>query len=164
MQSIKLTGIEPILNPSLYDLLNTSSETLNFSKTNYCLLVTEEGSDLDLDPPKPTEDAAEANCTDQPTVEVPASDGDEQPKIPNCDAECTPQDVTMSDAKTSSQIDSIKQLLLDRSKEYNIPQLERLYTSIMKGVFETKDRSEAKDVKSSILRFLFEFAQDQSRF
>lgn len=134
-------------------------------KTPKCsLLVTEDGSDLDLDPPpKPTEEA-EVNCTEQPTVEMPVSDGDEQLGNSNCDTECTTQDVTMSCAETSNQVDSIKKLLLDRSKEYNVPQLERLYTSIMKGVFETKERSEVKDLKASILRFLFEFAEDLSRF
>lgn len=89
------------------------------------LLAAEEGSDLDLDPPKPSEEA-EANCTEEPVVEMPVSDSDDQPGNSNCDTECTTQD-TMSCAETSDhQVDSIKKLLVDRSKEYNIPQLERL--------------------------------------
>ncbi|XP_057793420.1 ATPase family AAA domain-containing protein At1g05910-like isoform X2 [Salvia miltiorrhiza] len=156
--SARLRNVQPEVN------LDQSCEPTKKPKKQTDASQAEEGSDLDLDPPKAAEEA-EANCTEQPTVETPVSDSDEQPGNSNCDtAECTTQDVTMSCAETSDQVDSIKKLLLDRSKEYNIPQLERLYTSIMKGVFETKDRSEVKDLKASILRFLFEFAEDQSRF
>ncbi|XP_042036816.1 ATPase family AAA domain-containing protein At1g05910-like [Salvia splendens] len=148
--SARLNNVQPEVN------LDLSNEPNRKSKKQTDASQTEEGSALDLDPPpKPTEEA-EANCTEQPTVEMSVSDGDEQ--MGN-----TTQDSGMSRAETSDQVDSIKKLLLDRSEDYNIPQLERLYTSIMKGVFETKDRSEVKDLKASILRFLFEFAH-KSRF
>ncbi|KAL1533797.1 ATPase family AAA domain-containing protein-like protein [Salvia divinorum] len=148
--SARLSNVQPEAN------LDLSYEPTRKSKKQTDASQTEEGSDLDLDPPKPAEEA-EPNCTEQPTVEMPVFDGDEQ--MGN-----TTQDSAMSRAETSDQVDSIKKLLLDRSEEYNIPQLERLYTSIMKGVFETKDRSEVKDLKASILHFLFEFAKDKSRF
>lgn len=126
--------------------------------------MAEESPDIEMVPSKPFEDAVE-DCTEPPTVEIPVSDEGDQPGNSNCDpTDCTPQDANMSDGETSNQVDSIKQLLVDRSKDYNLPQLERLYTSILKGVFETKNRCEVKDLKPSILRFLFEFAEDQSRF
>ncbi|XP_042032090.1 ATPase family AAA domain-containing protein At1g05910-like [Salvia splendens] len=148
--SARLNNVQPEVN------LDQSNEPTRKSKKQTDASQTEEDSDLDLDPPKPAEEA-EANGTELPTVEMPFSDGDEQ--MGN-----TTQDSAMSRAETSDQVDSIKKLLLDQSKEYNIPQLERLYTSIMKGVFETKNRSEVKDLKASILRFLSEFAKDKSRF
>ncbi|KAH6834107.1 cell division cycle protein 48-related / CDC48-like protein [Perilla frutescens var. hirtella] len=151
--SARLRNVQPEVN------LDQSYEPTRRPKKQTDASNADEGSDIEL---IPTEDAEE-NCTDQPTVEIPVSDG-EQPGNSNCDAECTTQDVDMSDGETSNQVDSIKRLLLDRSKDHNIPQLERLYTSILKGVFETKNRSEAKHLKASILRFLFEFAEDKSRF
>lgn len=75
---------------------------------------------------------------------------------------CTPLDVTMSDAEMSCKIESVKQQLVKRSKDYGIPQLERLYTRIMKGVFETKTAVTNEDLKTSILSFLLKFAEDES--
>lgn len=126
--------------------------------------MAEEGSDLDLAPPLPSEDA-EVNGTDEPTVEISVAEAEgNQHGNSDCDTECVPQDVNMLDGEICNQVESIKQLLLERSKDYTIPQLERLYTHIMKGIFETKSRAKVEDLKASILRFLFEFAEDQSRF
>ncbi|XP_019253371.1 PREDICTED: ATPase family AAA domain-containing protein At1g05910 isoform X2 [Nicotiana attenuata] len=77
---------------------------------------------------------------------------------------CTPLDVTMSDAEMSCKIESVKQQLVKRSKDYGIPQLERLYTRIMKGVFETKTAVTNEDLKTSILSFLLKFVEDESKF
>ncbi|XP_075088821.1 ATPase family AAA domain-containing protein At1g05910 isoform X1 [Nicotiana tabacum] len=77
---------------------------------------------------------------------------------------CTPLDVTMSDAEMSCKIESVKQQLVKRSKDYGIPQLERLYTRIMKGVFETKTAVTNEDLKTSIMSFLLKFAEDESKF
>ncbi|KAJ6366502.1 hypothetical protein OIU77_002986 [Salix suchowensis] len=44
----------------------------------------------------------------------------------------------MSDAEVSSHGEYIKRLFIERTENYDIPQLERLYTRIMKGIFETK--------------------------
>ncbi|KAL3567476.1 hypothetical protein D5086_030127 [Populus alba] len=65
------------------------------------------------------------------------------------------QDVTMSEAEVSSHVDHVKRLFLERTENYGIPLLERLYTRIMKGIFETKDKGVEDDVpRYSILRFL----------
>jgi|UniRef100_A0A2N9IN01 hypothetical protein len=73
------------------------------------------------------------------------------------------EDVTMSDGDISNQVESIKLLLVERSASYSIPQLERLYTRIMKGVFETKAKVK-DDLKPSILRYLLKFAEDEANF
>ncbi|KAF7824279.1 ATPase family AAA domain-containing protein [Senna tora] len=75
----------------------------------------------------------------------------------------SPEDVTMLDGEFSSQVESVKQLFVKRSENYSIPQLERLYTRIMKGVFETKGEG-IKDLKSAVLRFLFKFVEDDANF
>ncbi|KAL0326315.1 UNVERIFIED_CONTAM: ATPase family AAA domain-containing protein [Sesamum radiatum] len=95
------------------------------------VLMAEEGSEHDIVPPNPSEDA---------------------------------EDVTMTDGEISSQVEFIKHLLLEHSKDYGIPQLERLYARVMMGVFETKSKAKIEDLKASILSFLFEFAKDRSKF
>ncbi|KAF9679148.1 hypothetical protein SADUNF_Sadunf07G0109800 [Salix dunnii] len=74
------------------------------------------------------------------------------------------QDVAMSDAEVSSHGEYIKRLFIERTENYDIPQLERLYTRIMKGLFETKDKGFEDGPRYSILRFLVKFAEDAANF
>ncbi|KAA8539254.1 hypothetical protein F0562_025946 [Nyssa sinensis] len=67
---------------------------------------------------------------------------------------CRSQDAMMSDAEISSKIEPIKQLFVERTEDYGIPQLEKLYTLVVKGVFEIKDTGDVEDLKSSVLSFL----------
>lgn len=73
-------------------------------------------------------------------------------------------DVTMLDGEFTREVESVKQLYVKRSENYSIPQLERLYTRIMKGVFETKNKGVNGDVKSSVLKFLLNFVEDDANF
>uniref|UniRef100_A0A6N2MMG1 Bromo domain-containing protein n=1 Tax=Salix viminalis TaxID=40686 RepID=A0A6N2MMG1_SALVM len=74
------------------------------------------------------------------------------------------QDVAMSDAEVSSHGEYIKRLFTERTENYDIPQLERLYTRIMKGIFETKAKGFEDGPRYSILRFLVKFAEDAANF
>jgi hypothetical protein len=75
------------------------------------------------------------------------------------------QDVTMSEAEVSSHVDYVKRLFVERTENYGIPLLERLYTRIMKGIFETKDKGVEDDgPRYSILRFLVKFAENTANF
>ncbi|KAK3016139.1 hypothetical protein RJ639_007450, partial [Escallonia herrerae] len=75
------------------------------------------------------------------------------------------EDVAMLDAESANKIESTKQLLVERTGGYGIPQLERLYTRVMKGVFETKNNElKREDLKPSILSFLLKFAEDDANF
>lgn len=75
-------------------------------------------------------------------------------------------DTTMADAdaSSSSQVEEIKQQFLVHTGGYGIPQLERLYTRILKGVFETKNLGGLDNPKSSVLQFLSNFSQNKSNF
>lgn len=72
----------------------------------------------------------------------------------------------VSDGYIARQVESVKNVLVERSGKYGIPQLERLYTRIMKAVFKIKDKEEEgmDDPKHSILKFLLKFAEDESNF
>ncbi|KAJ4957034.1 hypothetical protein NE237_013817 [Protea cynaroides] len=47
-------------------------------------------------------------------------------------------DFVMLDGEISSQVESLKQCLVDRTERYGVTELESLYTRIKKGVIETK--------------------------
>lgn len=73
------------------------------------------------------------------------------------------EDVTVLDGEFSRQVESLEQLFVKRSENYSIPQLERLYTRIMKGVFGAKDKGK-NDLKNSVLSFLLKFVEDDANF
>lgn len=78
---------------------------------------------------------------------------------------CTFQDAAMSDGEVSSKLESIKKHFMERTKDYGVPQLERLYTRLMKGVLETKNAlNGGQDLKPAILSFLLKFADEKSNF
>lgn len=78
---------------------------------------------------------------------------------------CPEDDINMEDGDTSSsQVEVIKQQFLKRTEGYGIPQFERLYTRIIKGVFETKSAAGSDNPKSKVLQFLSKFSQDETNF
>ena len=91
----------------------------------------------------------------------------ERPETSSADGnqhETSAEDVIMSDGDNiSNQVESVKLLFVEHTASYNIPQLERLYTRIMKGVFETKVKVK-DDLKPSILKYLLKFAENEENF
>lgn len=75
-----------------------------------------------------------------------------------------PHDVAMSDAESSSKNELAKQIFVERTKGYGIPQLEKLYARIMMGVFETKYAEHRNNLKPSVPSFLLKFALDEANF
>ncbi|KAK8986597.1 hypothetical protein V6N11_010153 [Hibiscus sabdariffa] len=63
------------------------------------------------------------------------------------------EDIRMSDGEISKQVETIKQVFVERTENYRIPELERLYSRIMKGIFERRDKGVGDDPKPSILKF-----------
>lgn len=73
-------------------------------------------------------------------------------------------DATMSEAEDTSKIEPLKQRLVERTADYGIPQLERLYARVIKGVFDTKAGKSRDVIKDSILSYLFKFVEDEANF
>lgn len=114
---------------------------------------------------KPTEEH-ETNDTNLERPETSSGDGDrhETSGEPSGHADGSgSEDVTVCDSDISGQTESVKRLFVERTASYNIPQLERLYTRIMKGVFETKDKVK-EDLRPSILMYLLKFGEDEANF
>ncbi|KAG2260275.1 hypothetical protein Bca52824_079569 [Brassica carinata] len=92
---------------------------------------------------------------------------EEETCVEEASGDCSPDSAKKPDEEMSSGIESVKGVLMERTENYSIPQMERVYTRIMKGVLETLDKGLGDDDQSpkhSILRFLSEFAQHQANF
>ncbi|KAK4795171.1 hypothetical protein SAY86_013165 [Trapa natans] len=68
------------------------------------------------------------------------------------------------DIDVSDKVRSIKRHFVEHTDKYAIPQLERLYTRVIKGVFETRKGDQIHDLKQRILCFLSKFAEDVANF
>ncbi|KAF3457738.1 hypothetical protein FNV43_RR02397 [Rhamnella rubrinervis] len=110
---------------------------------------------------------SEANEANPETLETPSADGPEHDtsgEVSDHTDGNGSHDVTMSDNEMTNQVESVKRQFVDRSENYNIPQLERLYTRVMKGIFGIKDGGMEDDPRASILKYLSNFAEDETNF
>ncbi|XP_017633413.1 ATPase family AAA domain-containing protein At1g05910-like isoform X1 [Gossypium arboreum] len=107
--------------------------------------------------PSQTLEVKEINCErDEPTL----GDGKQQETSTEANGS---QDTIMLDGEISTQAKSVKKLLVERTGNYGIPELERLYSRIMKGIFESRVGDD-DDPKPSVLEFLLKFAEDDANF
>ncbi|XP_068664542.1 ATPase family AAA domain-containing protein At1g05910 [Aristolochia californica] len=67
------------------------------------------------------------------------------------------EEIVMGDEEIAAEVKSVKQQLLERTEGFSVPQLERLYSRIVRGVFEVESKG---DRKSSVLKFLFKFIEE----
>lgn len=70
----------------------------------------------------------------------------------------------MLEAEDTSKVESLKQRLVELSADYGIPQLERLYARVIKGVFDAKTGKSKDVIKVLILSYLFKFVEDKANF
>ncbi|GAB2294173.1 hypothetical protein Dimus_028393 [Dionaea muscipula] len=121
----------------------------------------------DLAPSKPSEEPpVDCGAQSQTVAEnsVPTRDQNEKSDATlhhSCEISSSGDDVIMSDGDISSQVEAIKQKFLEWTHGYGIPQLERLYASIIKGVFKTRS---TENPKSAVVQFLLEFCQNKANF
>lgn len=127
--------------------------------------------------PKKNVDAAHAevegpseppNSSQEPEVDdiVPHSSGipvTDEPQVETSEKGAS-EDVVMSDSELSEKTVLVKSILMERTNGYGVPQLERLYTQVMKGVFETKATELGYDLRPAIFSYLLKFAENMTNF
>ncbi|KAL6966702.1 hypothetical protein U1Q18_032492 [Sarracenia purpurea var. burkii] len=75
------------------------------------------------------------------------------------------QDVIMSDSEISGMIVTVKSVFMEHTEDYGIPQLERLYTRVIKDVFEAKASEPGDDdLRPSILSYFLKFGENTTNF
>nr|XP_023883976.1 ATPase family AAA domain-containing protein At1g05910-like isoform X1 [Quercus suber] len=162
--SARLRNVQPEVN------LDQSYEALKRPKKNAdaahaASTVEDKSRQQDSQLPKSSQEP-ETNDENPERPETSSADGNQHETSGEASGHADgsgSEDVVVSDGDISNQVESVKLLLVKHTASYSIPQLERLYTRIMKGVFETK--AEVKDdLKPSILRYLLKFAEDEANF
>ncbi|CAL9098357.1 unnamed protein product [Musa textilis] len=73
-------------------------------------------------------------------------------------------DAVMTDADISKQIDSVKQHFMERTRDYGMPQLERLYARVIKGVMAIGSERREEDRRLLVLGHLLKFVEDDEIF
>ncbi|PSS35865.1 ATPase family AAA domain-containing protein [Actinidia chinensis var. chinensis] len=149
--SARLRNVQPDVN------LGQSYEALKRPKKNVdAAHAVEEGPHSQESPQDPEVDDTAPQGPESSFIDVDQLETAEK---------ATGEDVIMSDGDISGKIESLKHIFMECTEDYAIPQLERLYTRVMKGVFETKASEPAvDDLRPSILSFLLKFAEDIANF
>ncbi|KAK9672262.1 hypothetical protein RND81_12G087600 [Saponaria officinalis] len=165
--SARLRNVQPEMNSDL------TFEALKRQKKNaesIPLAATAEDKSK-IPEPEPSLSTAEAqtdittqvgsdSVTDKANEDDPPTDPEQHP----CEEDAE-DDVVMADGDTSLiEVKTIKQQFMERTQGHGIPLLERLYTRIIKGVFETKSSVGSGNPKSKVLQFLLKFSQDGTNF
>ncbi|KAK9288139.1 hypothetical protein L1049_016587 [Liquidambar formosana] len=159
--SARLRNVQPEVN------LDQSYEALKRPKKNVDAAHAEDKSRPQESAPSKPSQEPEANDTSPERPEICLDDSSRLQTSGEASGHTGgngSEDVTMSDGEISSQVESVKQLFVERTAGYGIPQLERLYTRVMKGVFEITHTGVKDTSKLSIIRFLSEFAEGEANF
>ncbi|XP_020089348.1 ATPase family AAA domain-containing protein At1g05910 isoform X2 [Ananas comosus] len=96
-------------------------------------------------------------------IELPESPGmASAPPVTNGSEESA----AAANPEISEQIASVKRRLMERTEGYGVPQLERLYARVFKGVMASRSRqqSRAEDDKLSTVKHLLTFVEDDDNF
>lgn len=157
--SARLRNVQPEVN------LDQSYEALKRTKKGSDAAQTVENGEENLVPQEPSHlKSQEPEIVDlNQRVESPVADISPMEASREVSESRSP-DVTMSEAEDTSKIEPLKKRLVERSKDYGIPQLERLYARVIKGVFDTKAGKSKDIVKDSILSYLSKFVEDEANF
>ncbi|KAJ0609868.1 putative chromatin remodeler Bromodomain family [Helianthus annuus] len=152
--SARLRHVQPEVNlDQSYEALKRPKKTADPSHT---ASTADEGSQQPQEPTAEVQDDPNPGESSPPVcidVNTPSNEVTE-PKS---------QDTIMADVESDGKIESAKKLLLERTTDYGIPELERLYTRIVKGVFELKN-VETDNLKPAVSNFLLRFAENEANF
>ncbi|XP_056858571.1 ATPase family AAA domain-containing protein At1g05910-like [Raphanus sativus] len=176
--SARLRNVQPEVNIEReHEGLKKPKKTADAACTDSAAEKPEhQDSDVEM---TPLEAAAKSNSSapppcsaeDPPRKEDDEACGEEEEEEEEEEAsgDCSQDSVKSDEDVSRSEIESVKGMLMERTENYSIPQMERLYTRVMKGVLESLDKGpgdgdDDQSPKHSILRFLSEFAQLQANF
>ncbi|XP_072965752.1 ATPase family AAA domain-containing protein At1g05910 isoform X1 [Typha angustifolia] len=167
--SARLRNVQPDVNLSQsYEVLKRQKKSTD---NDQAVSAKDDKSATDLDLSKPN--SSQAGVTQEPDSngssrqpenatnnELPEASEVASSPLANNDSE----DVVMANAEILEQIESVKLRLMDRTEGYGVPQLERLYTRIMKNVVAVRGKESGEDYKQSIVRHLLRFVEDDENF
>jgi hypothetical protein len=95
--------------------------------------------------------AAEAPAVPGSPPEPMVTDNDEEAAMPASD-------------DTLEQLEAVKKRFMELTVGYGVPQLERLYSRIMKGALELRGKETNEDYTRLVVRHLFAFVENNDNF
>jgi hypothetical protein len=74
------------------------------------------------------------------------------------------EDEEMPDADFSDKMESVKQRFMELTQEYGMPQLEILYTKVIRGLISARGREAMQNSRQFVVRYLFSFVEEADNF
>lgn len=163
--SARLRNVQPEVNLSQsYEVLRRQKK----SAENEQSMTRDEKSPEDVDLSKPTdaEEAAkepESNGTTKEANDSPAK----EPEVST-----SPEPMESDNGKIAAatgddlleQLEALKQRFMELTASYGVPQLERLYSKIMKGAIELTSKESNEDHRRLVVRYLWTFVENSNNF
>ncbi|KAK1632328.1 hypothetical protein QYE76_006643 [Lolium multiflorum] len=124
--------------------------------------------DVDLSKPTSPEEAPEGPVSNGPLKEADKAPA-EVPAVPGSPPEPmvtdNGQEATMPTSDdTPEQLEAVKQRFMELTVGYGVPQLERLYSRIMKGALELRGKETNEDHRRLVVRHLLSFVENGDNF
>ncbi|XP_039055447.1 ATPase family AAA domain-containing protein At1g05910-like isoform X2 [Hibiscus syriacus] len=158
--SARLRNVQPEANLQSY-------EALKRPKKNAETALSDKSRVADSTRTKASSQTQEANEINCERPEPGFGDGNQQETCTESGDQTDgngSEDNRMLGGEISKQVERIKQVFVERTENKGIPELERLYSRVMKGIFESREKGVGDDPKTSILKFLMQFAEDEANF
>ncbi|RCV12477.1 hypothetical protein SEVIR_2G283100v4 [Setaria viridis] len=170
--SARLRNVQPEVNLSQsYEVLKRqkkSSENDQGMTKDAAARDERSPEDVDLSKPISPEEAPkepDSNGTLKETDNSPA----EAPEVP---APPEPMETDSSEVATTlttgddllGQLEALKQRFMELTAGYGVPQLERLYSRIMKGAIELTSKESNEDHRGLVVRYLLTFVENSDNF
>jgi len=124
--------------------------------------------DVDLSKPTDPEEAAKEPESNGTTKEANGSPA-EEPEVPT-----SPEPMESDNGQVATtvatgddllgQLEALKQRFMELTASYGVPQLERLYSRIMKGAIELTSKESNEDHRRLVVRYLLTFVENSNNF
>ncbi|KAG2644572.1 hypothetical protein PVAP13_2KG373700 [Panicum virgatum] len=170
--SARLRNVQPEVNLSQsYEVLKRqkkSAENEQGMTKDVAVRGERSPEDVDLSKPISPEEAPkepdsngtleEADNSPTEAAEIPA-----RPEPMETDSSEVAATVSTGD-DLLGQLEALKQRFMEHTAGYGVPQLERLYSRIMKGVIELTSKESNEDHRRLVVRYLLTFVENSDNF
>lgn len=125
--------------------------------------------DVDLSKPTSPEEAPKGPHSNGPLKEADKASDEAPPILPGSPPGPMETDNGEDSAMPTSddtleQLEGVKQRYMELTVGYGVPQLERLYSRIMKGAIELTGKETNKDHRRLVIRHLLAFVENSDNF
>ncbi|VAI34599.1 unnamed protein product [Triticum turgidum subsp. durum] len=125
--------------------------------------------DVDLSKPTSPEEAPKGPHSNGPLKEADKAPDEAPPTLPGSPPDPMETDNGEDSAMPTSddmleQLEGVKQRFMELTVGYGVPQLERLYSRIMKGAIELTGKETNKDHRRLVVRHLLAFVENSDNF